>query len=553
MAIVLADETTDDPSFWKQHPKVCPGKKFKPIKSVQLTVLDQLAIQRMSVCEVTTTTIYEKSLPRAYGINDIRMGTVDRKLRCGTCLNGIAVCNGHTGHIELATPVYHISFLSYVLKILRCVCPHCFRLVVPSSDPDIAMLVERYPDSKERFSMICAHVKTKQQCQHEDCQFWLPKYRQSGLVIKREWSQAARAQFADSAGPRSKKSKSNTGNINPSPAVAQLSSEDQQAFMRPLTALIVRDTLEMMEDDLYTRLGIGIHPRNLIIQTLVVPAPIIRPAINFSESSRCRGQDDLTIRLQDILKTSLRIQQLKNQGDVALTSSAAAPLVEQLQYLCSTYVNNETTLVKVPIKKRSGLPDKCLTKRVRGKKGRVRGNLMGKRVDYSGRTVISPDCQMDVDDIGVPYIVAMKLTFTETVNHINLMTMTQRVHAGANVLHGAKTITKHDGTKVFMEFHKNPKSVRLQLGWQVERYMQDGDVVLFNRQPSLRKKSIMAHKVRLMSGKTFRLNLSCTGPYNGKYSHRPSLSLCLCRVYVCVHIHTAPLFFFMQRILMETR
>lgn len=140
---------------------------------------------------------------------------------------------------------------------------------------------------------------------------------------------------------------------------------------------------------------------------------------------------------------------------------------------------------------------------------------MGKRVDFSSRTVISPDCNMDVDEVGVPYQCAYSLTFMEHVNAINIHELTKRVHLGHTTLQGAKSIVDHEGKRTYLEFSKNVTNIRLQLGWKVERYMKDGDTVLFNRQPSLRKKSIMAHKVKLMPGKTFRLNLCCAGPYNG--------------------------------------
>lgn len=180
-------------------------------------------------------------------------------------------------------------------------------------------------------------------------------------------------------------------------------------------------------------------------------------------------------------------------------------------------MNNECAGVNIPIKKRSGLPEKCVVKRFRGKKGRFRGNMMGKRVDFSARTVISPDSIMDVQEVGVPYSCARKLTFMERVNAVNIHELTEMVHRGHEPLNGAKSIIDEDDKKTFLEFHKNIKTIRLQLGWKVERYMRDGDTVLFNRQPSLRKKSIMAHTVRLMPGNTFRLNVCCCAPYNADF------------------------------------
>jgi DNA-directed RNA polymerase II subunit RPB1 len=506
----IMDEATmvasvTDPTFWSGSKMDKPP--LKPIKNIQLTVLDQTAIRKMSVCPVTTTTLYEKSLPRPFGINDIRMGTVDRKLRCGTCMNGIVACNGHYGHIELAVPVYHIMYIPYVLKILRCICGYCYRLILPTTDATLGLLLRKYKNSpKARFHAIYSHLKNKKQCGHDDCGFYLPKYSQVSLGIKREWLHNARLQFQE--GPRKKKAR---GTAPP----LKFTAEEREEHLLPLTCAIAKHTLEMVERDIYDLLGFnqqGLHPRNFIIETLVVPPPIIRPSISFSESSRTRGQDDLTHKLQEVLKTSNKLAKLSEA-----TPAARQSLIVDLQVLVATYINNECSGVKIPLKKRSGLPEKCVVQRWRGKKGRVRGNLMGKRVDFSARTVISPDCVMDVDEIGIPFAIARKLTFRETVNSLNIHELTEKVQRGHLPLNGAKSVIESTGKQTQLEFCKNLQSIRLQLGWQVERYMKNGDYVLFNRQPSLRKKSIMAHKVRLMPGKTFRLNLSCTGPYNGDF------------------------------------
>jgi DNA-directed RNA polymerase II subunit RPB1 len=182
---------------------------------------------------------------------------------------------------------------------------------------------------------------------------------------------------------------------------------------------------------------------------------------------------------------------------------------------------------KTLLKKRSGMPGKCVMKRINGKKGRMRGNLMGKRVDFSARTVISPDAIMNLHEIGVPEEVALKLTFQETVNSINMHSLLKRVQNGAKRLDGAHSYTTSEGKQIFLEGCPNPKQVRLQLGWKVERYMQNGDPVIFNRQPTLRKKSMMCHLAKIMPGKTFRLNLSCTGPYNGDFDGRVVIFFCL--------------------------
>jgi len=179
---------------------------------------------------------------------------------------------------------------------------------------------------------------------------------------------------------------------------------------------------------------------------------------------------------------------------------------------------NNQSLKALQTKKHSGLPDRCIMERWKGKGGIFRGHLMGKRVNFSSRTVISPGCHIDVDEVGVPYFVAKKLTVTEVVQEYNLERLSSRVQAGHDHISGAKSYTNHQGETILLEYVPKWPPLRLQLGWKVERYLQNGDVLLFNRQPSLRKKSIMAHKVRLCPGiRTFQLNLCCTSTYNGDF------------------------------------
>jgi DNA-directed RNA polymerase II subunit RPB1 len=518
MDIVTA--SVSSPAFWRDE----VVEKMGVVKDVQLHILDSNTIKRNSVCQVTTTTLYEKSLPRPWGVNDVRMGPVDRKVRCSTCSNNMVDCTGHWGHMDLAAAVYHISYMSYIVKTLRCICPVCYRLVM--TDKVCATIKKKFQNNvKLRFDALTSYLKNRKRCLHLDCKAFLPKYKQVSLVIKREWLGHAKIQFQEAkedeanpeAPPNSKRQKTGIKKRKTSDASFRLTLTDDEraALTAPLTPQLVRDMFGMVDKEVFISLGLEeVDPSSFIIKTLLVPPPIIRPAIMFSESSRTRGQDDLTHKLQEILKTSQKLDKVIEKSQ----QQQYPALFEHLQLLVATYINNETLGLKATLKKRSGLPFKSVVQRFRGKKGRLRGNCMGKRVNFSSRTVISPDAVMDVDEIGVPYIIAKKLTFKERVFSLNIQALGERVRLGHDSLKGARSIIKTDGTQILLEYATNPHSIRLQLGWQVERYLQDGDYVLFNRQPSLRKNSVMAHRVKLMPGKTFRLNLSCTGAYNGNHT-----------------------------------
>jgi len=153
---------------------------------------------------------------------------------------------------------------------------------------------------------------------------------------------------------------------------------------------------------------------------------------------------------------------------------------------------------------------------MRGKKGRIRGNLMGKRVNWSTRTVITGDASLDIDRVGVPRIVALTQTVPERVTSWNRGALQARVRAGAKRLDGCHTVLKKDGRRVALaqcEAARRPALARaLEVGDVVERYLRDGDPVIFNRQPSLHKSSMQGHLVKIFPGKTFRLPVPDTSP-----------------------------------------
>ncbi len=214
-------------------------------------------------------------------------------------------------------------------------------------------------------------------------------------------------------------------------------------------------------------------------------------------------------------------------------------LADLLQYHVATQMDNEISGLPRS-QQRGGKPIKSIRQRLVGKAGRIRGNLMGKRVDFSARTVrpihshippvfasqlnslcawqvITGDPNLAVDQVGVPQTIAKNLTFPETVTRWNIDKMRKLVANGPNTHPGAKLIIRSDGKEVDLRFVKKTSDQHLEIGYKVERHMVDDDVVLFNRQPSLHKMSIMGHKAKILPWSTFRLNLSCTSPYNADF------------------------------------
>jgi DNA-directed RNA polymerase II subunit RPB1 len=142
---------------------------------------------------------------------------------------------------------------------------------------------------------------------------------------------------------------------------------------------------------------------------------------------------------------------------------------------------------------------------------------MGKRVDFSARTVITPDPNLRIDQVGVPRSIAQNMTFPEIVTPFNIEKMQELVQRGNSQYPGAKYIIRENGDRIDLRFHPKSSDLHLQCGYKVERHIRDGDLVVFNRQPTLHKMSMMGHRVKVLPWSTFRMNLSCTSPYNADF------------------------------------
>ena len=140
----------------------------------------------------------------------------------------------------------------------------------------------------------------------------------------------------------------------------------------------------------------------------------------------------------------------------------------------------------------------------------MRGNLMGKRCDYTARTVITGDPHLGMHEVGVPVSIAQKLTIPVKVTDYNRETLQSMLHETDSPI---RFVTRPNGSRVDLSFVSSA-TIQLSSGFTIERTLKDGDIVLFNRQPSLHKMSLMAHEVRVLPYSTFRMNLSCTTPYN---------------------------------------
>ncbi len=454
----------------------------KAIDGIKFSVWSPTEIRKYSVAEITAPETYdEDGMAVQGGLMDGRLGTLEPGQKCLTCGNTAARCPGHFGHIELAEPVLHIAFIDNIHKLLLATCRSCSRLKLPQEDLD---------SYGQIFKKEAAYTIISQKRIPEEI---LDKAKKA-----KECPHCGKPQY---------------DMIFTKPTIFIEKTEIGEHRLLPIT---IRERFTQIRDEDLRLLGYDpntARPEWFILQVLPVPPVTVRPSIILETG--IRSEDDLTHKMVDIIRVNQRLKESKDAGTPPLI---VQDLVDLLQYHTTTYFDNEVSGIP-QAHHRSGRPLKTLTQRLKGKEGRFRGSLSGKRVDFSSRTVISPDPSLDLSEVGVPEAIAKKLTIPEIITEWNIERMRELVINGPDKFPGVNYIVRPDGVKIRLDFVEDRSIIaqNLEVGYLVERHLSDGDIVMFNRQPSLHQMSIMAHYVRVLPGKTFRLHPSVCPPYNADF------------------------------------
>ena len=463
---------------------------------------------------------FENGVPAYGGVNDPRMGSIDKRGRCKTCDctytgSGSKVndCPGHFGHIELAMPVYHVGFIDDVVRILRCVCFHCSRLLADKNDHKAHRALD-IRDPATRMRAIHDLCRGKKRCEPGDAST-MTEFLQSVDLEK----QVPGEEGTDgiNAGP------TGCGGMLPTFVRKELSIEmtfpdgmedvpGNGDRKQRLSAKRAYEILRNISDADAQKLGLNpmyARPEWLLVSVLPVPPPHVRPSV---EQDGKRAEDDLTHVLSSIIKNNITLENCIAKGE---PNHVIEQFEQLLQFKVTAIFDNERPDMPRECQ-RSGRPLKTLKQRLKGKEGRLRGNLMGKRVDFSARTVITADPNLAIDQVGVPRSIALRLTTPVTVTPFNINELRGLVEKGPLEWPGANYIIRSDQKRIDLRYASKNDRV-LEIGWCVERHLRDDDIVLFNRQPSLHKMSIMGHRAKVLDWSTFRLNLSVTTPYNADF------------------------------------
>jgi DNA-directed RNA polymerase II subunit RPB1 len=459
------------------------------IIGIQFSILSPEEIRNGSVAEITSRDTYVNNKPIIGGLFDPRMGVLEPGLICPTDGHDYMQTPGYFGHIELARPVFYIQYLSTVLKVLRCVCFKCSKLLISKEKYKQALKMM----SEARWKYVFALASKIKRCgedTEDGCGCLQPqKIRKDGLAtIYAEWK-----------GDSSSSSSSSEGGGN---------GENISIKITPEMALKICKRISDEDVHFMGFSPIWSRPDWMICQVMAVPPPAVRPSVK--HDAQQRSEDDLSHILVNIIKTNKTLQDKIN-------INAPANVIDDwstvLQYYVATQVDNKIPGV-ASVAQRSGRPLKSIKDRLNGKGGRMRGNLMAKRVDFSARSVITADPNISIRELGIPLKIAKNITKPVLVNDVNRAFLMRLVQNGPDDWPGAKILERKNGDSITLRY-VDRKSIVLENGDIVHRHMMDGDPILFNRQPTLHRMSMMCHIARVMQrGDTFRLNVATTRPYN---------------------------------------
>lgn len=431
----------------------------KQVKALKFSLINPEQIKKISSAKIVTPELYDiDGFPVDGGIMDLRMGAIDPGVRCRTCGGRLKECLGHTGSIELARPIMHIKYVPIVEMFLRGFCHNCGKLTLEEEKQKKYSVAERAKKARD-----------KKKCPH-----------------------------CGEAREKIKVDKPSTFFVG----------------KRRIFPGEIRELLIKISDQEVRKVGVNprtFRPEWAILSQLLVPSVTVRPSITLETGER--SEDDLTHKISDIIRANQRLWENLNAGAPEVIIE---DLWDLLQYHVTTFFDNNISRIP-PARHRSGQPLKTITERIKGKEGRIRKNLAGKRVNFSARTVISPDPHLDLNEVGVPIEIAKIITVAESVTTENMEYVKKIIRKGAEYP-GANYVIRPDGRrKRITEDLKEDLCDEIQQGYKIERHLQDSDIVLFNRHPSLHKQSLMSHRVKITHDRTFKLNPAIVLPYGADF------------------------------------
>ncbi|XP_006653556.2 DNA-directed RNA polymerase III subunit 1 [Oryza brachyantha] len=465
------------------------------IKSIRFSMFSGNEVRQSAEVQVWNSRIYNQEMrPVPNGLLDTRMGAANKLGECSTCHGSFAECPGHFGYLKLALPVFNVGFFNCILDVLKCICKGCSRVLLVEKDRLEFLKKMRNPKA-DPLQKSAIMKKVRDKCKLSRCPWCgfingVAKKGRAGLIILHDCSKTL-----DGSTEELKE------------ALSHKKEKLSFSAVHMLDPATVLSLFKRMTDEDCELLNLGDRPEKLIVTEIAVPPVPIRPSV-FVAGGRMSNEDSITVILKSIANTNSILKENLQTGGQFMK---CFDCWQHLQLQVVEYINSDAP--SLPESQHRGL-----VQRLKGKTGRFRGNLSGKRTEYTGRTVISPDPNLRITEVAIPILMARVLTYPERVSYYNIEKLRQCIRNGPHKHPGANFIIQTDGTKLHLKYCDRRIAARdLKYGCVVERHLEDGDIVLFNRQPSLHRMSIMSHRARIMPWRTLRFNESVCNPYNADF------------------------------------
>ncbi|KAL1546842.1 DNA-directed RNA polymerase III subunit 1 [Salvia divinorum] len=481
----------------------------RKIESIKFCTLSEKEILKISEVQVWRGIYYNDARkPEASGLLDPHMGPPNKIGKCETCGGNFHNCPGHCGYLNLALPVYNVGFLGTIVDILKCICKKCSIVLLEEKERRDFLMKMRGPklEHLKKIELLKKIVKrcngmggTRRVVVCSRCGYINGMVKRAQLKIVHD-----RARVADSADCSLEECR-----LSLSHAKANI---PLPSYLNPKR---VYELLKNMRDEDCELLYLNDRPEKLMLTTILVPPTSIRPSV-FVDGGTQSNENDITERLKYIIQANATVR-----AEMAETDSQSNKCMVNWQLLqeeVAQYINSDVRGLTQQPANSTRRPLSGFVQRLKGKQGRFRCNLSGKRVEFTGRTVISPDPNLKITEVAIPILMARILTYPERVSHHNIEKLRQCVRNGPQKYPGAKFIRTPDGHEISLMYSaRKHHADQLKYGCIVHRHLEDGDVVLFNRQPSLHRMSIMSHRARIMPWRTLRFNESVCNPYNADF------------------------------------
>ncbi|XP_044737511.1 DNA-directed RNA polymerase I subunit RPA1 [Chrysoperla carnea] len=571
------------------------GRNEIETSSIEFSVLTQEEILKLSVKKISTSLTFDQlGYPINGGLYDLALGPLLKNVKdqsdpCATCHKNVYQCPGHFGHYELPVICVNPLFYSSVELLLKTSCMTCYQLQFPlnikklfilqmkliqagyiieaqeisnymltdeendkeskSSTPN--QLLKKYhrlleKNSKNEFNNkniesvknsfvknLIRSMKLGKKCRY--CSAMIKKISTSYHKImiyesledpNSSGHMGPRMIMADESQQILRKIYGNDHEIVSSliPILAGIKSDYPTDIMfinvLPILPSIVRPVN-------YLNNQIVEHPQTQLYKYIIECSLMIRYIIQLLQSDGVKDEKNV------------QIQQVLNLPDLKDKNKILEKFHNQWQEL-QTYIDfimdtSSTTAQK--------LRNKCegIKQIIEKKTGIIRQHMMGKRVNYAARSVITPDPNININEVGIPLVFAKQLTYPVRVTTYNVNQLREMIKNGPDQYPGAVMVENEDGVLKLIPQDPNQKesiAKRLLVATDevilkgnnknkrnsvkiIHRHLLNGDVVLLNRQPTLHKPSIQGHHVRILNSinndKTIRLHYGNCKAYNADF------------------------------------